>query len=296
MNHRTNTRLQLLACVFLCVCSAAMAAGTAPVADVEYRLDGKLIFVEVAVNGGSPVWFCFDSGAPHTVVDPAYAAQLGLKAISASTATGTGQGTVPVGKATAVRLQLGGASWNVPEPWIIDLSQVPIPKDTKGLVGFDLLRSYVVRIDPTKKRLALFEPEEFQPSPTGARLPLIVDNDKLFIDATLSVKPDYRVQRRLRIDTGSETSVNDESVKDSPTQRKTTLGNGLGANFESISGVFDAIDLGPFTFRNVWGPGGPGSFIGMELLRRFVVTFDVRNRWLYLEPTNAIDEIVPAPS
>jgi hypothetical protein len=123
-----------------------------------------------------------------------------------------------------------------------------------------------------------------------------VDNDKLFVDATLVVRPGYRVPRRLRIDTGSETSVNDDSVKESPTQRKTILGNGLGANFESISGVFDAVHLGPFTFRNVWGPGGSGSFIGMELLRRFVVTFDVPNRWLYLEPTNAIDEAVPAPS
>ncbi len=296
MNQRTSLRSQVLLCLLLWLCNLAQGAETAPIAEVEYRLDGKLIFVEVAVNGGTPVWFCVDSGAPHSVIDQAYAGELGLKVVSASTATGTGQGTVPVGKAAAIRLQLGGASWDVAEPWIIDLSQVPIPRDTKGLIGFDLLRSHVVRIDPTTKRLAVFAPERFQPPQTGARLPLIIDNDKLFVDATLVVRPDYRVQRRLRIDTGSETSVNDESVKESPTQRKTTLGNGLGANFESISGVFDAVRLGPLTFRNVWGPGGPGSFIGMELLRRFVVTFDVRNRWLYLEPTNAIDEIVPAPS
>ena len=296
MKRETNFRLRVMLGSLLWACATARAAETTPIAEVEYRLDGKLIFVELAVNGRPPVWFCVDSGAPHSVIDPAYAAQLDLKVISASTATGTGQGAVPVGKAAAVRLQLGGASWDVAEPWIIDLSQVPIPKDTKGLIGFDLLRSYVVRIDPTRKRLAVFAPERFQPPQTGARLPLIIDNDKLFVDATLVVRPDYRVQRRLRIDTGSETSVNDESVKESPTRRKTTLGNGLGANFESISGVFDAVHLGPFTFRNVWGPGGPGSFIGMELLRRFVVTFDVRNRWLYLEPTNAIDEIVPAPS
>ena len=296
MKQGTSLSLQFIACVLLWTCNVAKAAEPTPIAEVEYRLDGKLIFVQVAVNGGTPVWFCFDSGASHSVIDPTYAAQLGLKEISASTTTGTGQGTVPVGKTAAVRLQLGSASWDVAEPWIIDLSQVPIPKDTKGLVGFDLLRSYVVRIDPTSKRLVVFAPERFQPSQRGARLPLIVDNEKLFVDATLVVKPDYRVHRRLRIDTGSESSVNDESVKESPAQRKTTLGNGLGANFESISGVFDAVHLGPFTFRNVWGPGGPGSFIGMELLRRFVVTFDVPNRWLYLEPTNAIDETVPPPS
>jgi hypothetical protein len=296
MTPRTSLHLRFTLCFLLWMCTVAKAADTTPIADVEYRLDGKLIFVEVSVNGGTPVWFCFDSGAPHSVIDPAYAAQLGLKEISASTVTGTGQGTVPVGKAAAVRLQLGKASWDVAEPWIIDLSQVPIPRDTKGLIGFDLLKSFVVRVDPTRKRLVIFAPERFQPFKTGARLPLIIDNDKLFVDATLVVKPNYRVHRRLRIDTGSETSVNDESVKESPTQRKTTLGNGLGANFESVSGVFDAVHLGPFTFRNVWGPGGPGSFIGMELLRRFVVTFDVRNRLLYLEPTSAIDEIVPPPS
>jgi aspartyl protease len=296
MTRETRLRPTFTLWLLLGLCAVARAAETTPIAEIDYRLDGKLILVEVAVNGGAPVWFCFDSGAPHSIFDSAYAAQLGLKEISASTVTGTGQGTVPVRKTAAVRLQLGAASWHVAEPWIIDLSQVPIAKDTKGLIGFDLLSAYVVRIDPTRKRFAVFAPEQFQPSQTGARLPLIVDNDKLYVDATLVVRPGYRVQRRLRIDTGSESSVNDESVKESPTQRKTTLGNGLGANFESISGVFDAVHLGPFTFRNVWGPGGAGSLVGMELLRRFVVTIDVRNRWLYLEPTNAIDEIVPPPN
>jgi hypothetical protein len=37
-------------------------------------------------------------------------------------------------------------------------------------------------------------------------------------------------------------------------------------------------------FRDFWGPGGNPPLIGMELLQRFVMTFDAPHGRIYLDP------------
>lgn len=76
---------------------------------------------------------------------------------------------------------------------------------------------------------------------------------------------------------------------------ETTLGHGLGTDYKAVSGVFDAVHIGTFTFRDVWAPGTPNAEIGMEMLRRFTMTFDVAHHVLYLQPNRRLTEPVPAP-
>jgi hypothetical protein len=63
-----------------------------------------------------------------------------------------------------------------------------------------------------------------------------------------------------------------------------------------VSGIYDAVEFGPFRIDHVWVPGGDSPAIGMEMLRRFIVTFDVPHQRLYLRPTAARAEPVPPPS
>jgi len=147
-----------------------------------------------------------------------------------------------------------------------------------------------------EKALRVFRPDEFTPPAKAASIRLIVENHRFFIDATLEPSEKKTVTHRLRVDTGSEDSVADDVVKEGTNVRETTLGNGLGANYKGYSGVFKLVRLGPFTFRDVWGPAVPHPGIGMEMFRRFVVTFDVPHRKLYLQPNQHFDEAFPSPS
>jgi hypothetical protein len=153
----------------------------------------------------------------------------------------------------------------------------------------------VVRIDGAKRTLTLYDPASFRPDGHGAALPLSTDGSRLYLEATLWIRPGLKVVHKLRIDTGSEDSVNDPAVKLARVVQKTRLGNGLGADYEGYSGIFDAIQIGPYKIHNVWGPGGDLPAIGMEILRRFIVTFDVPHRRLYLRPTKALYSPVPSP-
>ncbi len=276
------------------IVSTACGAVTEPLVVVPFKKDGQLMVIEARINGSEPATFVIDSGASHTVFDAKFARQLGLKVQAAAPTTGTGAGDVSKSITKPVRITLSGFTFDLPEPWVIDLSKVPLPAGTMGLLGAEILKSHVVKIDPATSSVSIFDPAS-SPEGKGASVPLIVDGDKLFLEAVLEAPAGKTVTHKLRIDTGSESSINDEVVQQSEEVRTSTLGGGLGDNFKSYSGVFTSATIGPFTFKKFWGPGGPRPAIGMELLRRFVLTFDAPHGRLYLEPTSQLDEPVPTP-
>ena len=276
------------------IVSSASGAVTEPLVVVPFKKDGQLLVIEARINGSEPAIFVIDSGASHTVFDPKFARQLGLEVQSAAPTTGTGVGDVSKSITKPVRITLSGFTFDLPEPWVIDLSKAPLPAGTMGLLGAEIFKSHVVKIDPGASSVSIFDPAS-SPDAKGASVPLIVDGDKLFLEAVLEAPAGKTVTHKLRIDTGSESSINDEVVQQSEEVRTSTLGGGLGESFKSHSGVFTSVKLGPYVIKHVWGPGGPRPSIGMEILRRFVVTFDAPHGRIYLEPTPQLDEPVPTP-
>jgi predicted aspartyl protease len=275
--------------------TALADAAPVPARTFPFKRDGELMLVETRIGNSAPVSFIVDTGASHTVFDTKFATELGLKIEGAPPTTGTGAGEVPKSHAPPALMALNGVKVEVPQPWVIDLSKAPLPPEVKGLVGAELFKTNVVRIDPRNSTFTIFESGSYQPEEGVNSIPLIVEGDKLFLEATLEVPAGKTVTHKLRIDTGSESSVNDEIVKQSEEVRTSRLGGGLGEQFDSYSGVFTSVKIGPYVVKHVWGPGGPRPAIGMELLRRFVLTFDVPHGRIYLEPTNALNDPVPTP-
>jgi hypothetical protein len=294
VNRITRRTAFIILPLLLSGVTAALAASQ-PLATVVARKDGHLMFVEVRVAGAGPFWFCLDSGAPHSIVDPSIVRQLGLRTLRSATVTGTGQGAVPIEHAEPTVMSVGTLHVKIQEPWVVDLSGVPIPDWTHGLLGAEFFESYVVEVDPDKPSLRFFDPATFVPPRDAAVVPLIVENHKLFLTATLEVNDRESAERKLRIDLGSEESVADELVKRGAAVRSTTLGQGLGQDYAGVSGLLKAVQLGPFRFERVWGPGAPHSAIGMELFRRFTATFDASRGKLYLQPNAHLKEPIPEP-
>jgi hypothetical protein len=285
-------RLAVFACFAATIFSSEAQAASER---FPFKRDGQLMLVEVRINESEPSWFVVDTGAPHTIFDPKFAQELGLKVESAPPITGTGTGKVTKSKTGPATMSLNDVRIDLAEPWVIDLSNVPIPKTVKGLVGAELFEKFVVKIDPLESVFSVFDPASFHYAGNGASIPLVVEGGKLFLEATLEVPAGKTVTHKLRIDTGSESSVNDEIVKQSAELRSSTLGGGLGEDFKSYSGVFTSVKIGPYAISHVWGPGGSPPMVGMEILRRFVVTFDAPHGRIYLEPTPALSEPVPTP-
>lgn len=276
---------------------AAVTPATAqrPLASLPMRFDSHLMIVDVAIGQGPAAPFIVDTSAVHSVIDPRLQRTLGLSIIGSGSTTGAGTGAVALQRTGPVRMLLGALAIPLPELWVIDLSGVPIDPTTRGLVGVELFRSYVVRVDPIRRRLDIFDPRRFRAPRRTTWIPLVVERDRLFIDVALDVRPGLTLRERVRIQTGAEASIMHQAVEQAVERRQSRLGNGLGENYIAWSGRMQAVRVGPYEIRDVWGPSGPGPGIGMELLRRFVLTFDVAHGRLYLEPTPALAEPVPPP-
>lgn len=281
--------------VVMLTASVSWSEAQVPLGTFPFKRDGQLMLVEASINKSAPALFVVDSGASHTVFDPKFAEELGLKIQSAPPTTGTGTGDVAKSHSQPVVMTLNGVKVDLPEPWVIDLSKAPLPTSVKGLVGAELFKTFVIRMDPGESTFTVFDSASYHHEGSAASIPLFIEGDKLFLEATLEVPAGQNVTHKLRIDTGSESSVNDQIVKQSAEVQSSTLGGGLGEEFKSYSGVFTSVKIGPYVVKHVWGPGGPRPAIGMELLRRFVITFDAPHGKLYLEPTPALDEPVPTP-
>jgi hypothetical protein len=267
-----------------------------PLIEVTYRAVGQLIYLPVQVNGSAPLLFCFDTGAPNSIVDTASAQKLNIKAQSIGVIHGAGHGEVSAGDAGEVSFTIGGLTTRVPRANIVDLSKVPGPVVENGLLGAEFLEQYVVRIDPIRHKISFYDPKTFMYRGDGKPLPLELTNSRLYIRVGLAAKPGELLDRRLRVDTGSEDSIDDDTIRSSAKLQKTTVGNGLGTSYEDVSGVYDTVKIGSFVFRNVWGPAGAVPIIGMEMMRRFTLTFDASRGLLYLEPNASLNEPFPAPN
>lgn len=294
---------QWLICAFLYaassagpVCGKTQPVGNKPLVEISYRAVGKLIYMPVQVNSSRFLWFIFDTGAPDSIIDAAAAEKLKIKALSSDIIHGTGKGEVQAGDAGEIRLTVGGLATRVIHAKIVDLSKVPVPIKIDGILGAEFLERYIVRIDPTRHKIAFYDPSQFVYRGEGKSMPLELTNSRLYVRVSLATRPGELIERRLRIDTGSEDSIDDDTVRNSPNIKRTTLGNGLGTSYEDVSGEYDTVVIGPYTFRHVWGPAGAVAIVGMEMMRRFTLTFDTKHGLLYLEPNSSFNEPVPAPS
>jgi hypothetical protein len=288
--------------------TAALAlylAGGAPVVDatalvpplstVHYLRDGRLVHVPVAIDGVR-LWFDVDTGARHTVIDAATAKRLRLHIVRGDRMTGAGHGSVSMQHGAPLEVTIGAVRPRVADPWILDLGHVGTSRRVDGLLGADLFAEYVVRIDPVSQTVAFCDPGTFRYSGSGAAVPLRVRDNRLFVTMTLSVGNGISATRFVRIDTGSGDAVSADLVRQSPTRRRSLQGVGLGKAYVDYSGVFASIQVGPYRMYDVWGPSNTVPTVGMEILRRFILTFDAPHRRLYLQPTAHLNDPVPAPA
>ena len=173
-----------------------------------------------------------------------------------------------------MRFGIGPSVTTVALAKLVDLSTVSLPMKCAGLLGAKLFAKYVVHIDPARHTIALFDPNTFTYTGVGKPLPLELTNSRLYVRVALVIRPDATSGRRLRVDTGSEDAIDDDTVWSSPTLQKTTLGNGLGMSYQDVSGIYETVILGPYSFHHVWGSAGAVPIRGIEMIRRFTMTFD----------------------
>lgn len=264
-------------------------------------LVGRLIAIQAAING-HPVKLILDSGGAE-VVTQAFAESHKLKALGSSKSVGGwGAKALKTQFADVQKLTLGGkVTLNQQVFRVLPLDKALFNKLNKlsgekisGLVGYEIFKRFVVRIDYAHKKLTLIRPGALNPKDAGKAIPIT------FAGALSAIKGSLDgLEGEFTLDTGSVAPL----IMRAPFVRQHDLlsrykvsspvdiGGGLLARV-AHSGVFM---FGPIAIKKplvllTSSPKGPlasmdtAGNIGAPILKRFTVTFDYAHKRIYLKP------------
>ncbi|MDE2182485.1 MAG: aspartyl protease family protein [Alphaproteobacteria bacterium] len=266
---------------------------------VPIQLINNHIYGAASVNGKGPFVFIFDTGG-HNLVAPPLAKELGLKVEGNLAGTGAGEAVMEAGFTHVSSLSVGDATVTnqlfivAPLDQLSDIEGMPLP----GMVGYEMFRRFVTRIDYGAHTLTLIDPKKFDAKDAGTPVKFVFNDSIPEVMGTFEGIP-----AKFDIDTGSRS----EATVTKPFAEKNKLRNRHPKGVEAVDGWgtggrstgyitrVAAITLGSVRVENIVASlttQNKGAFAGSDysanigggVLKRFVVTFDYDNQVMYLKP------------
>jgi len=268
--------------------AAQLRCNIGPAAALDIR--GDRLFVGAAINGVQTEAL-LDSGAELTLVDQAFAAEIGLTAFGAETARGTG-GEAPVQFAEIVSLNVAGVHLEGLTVAILDLSDIAarlIGGDLSLIAGREFFDAARIDIDFENGEIC---PIDRTSEPAGVRLPLEMHRGLATMPVTVEgsdpVQADFDLgngnqvligagfAHALGIDAPERViasrkggGIGGEILRDHVTLRNLVL---AGVEFEDIEAVIDPTD------------NAADVNVGVRILRNFHLVVDFNEGAIWLAP------------
>lgn len=286
-------------------------SSSAAIQSIPIEISGKLIFLQIRINNSEPLWFILDSGAEGLLLDSRRAKALGLRLEGKSKAGGAGENSYDIAFAKDVTVSLAGAELANQTLSVTSLAALEpsFGHAIDGIIGYHLLSRYVVEIDYAARLVKLYEPQQFQYSGAGEKIPITFIGGHSIVGAKISLPQRDPLDARLLLDTGAS----DEAVLTRPFVESHKLLNdsvktirepssvGLGGESAPIIGRVEGIQLGHFTLSHpivTFAQDRSGAFartdidgvIGGEIFRRFKVIFDYSRQQIILESNSSLTE------
>jgi PDZ domain-containing protein/aspartyl protease len=276
--------------------SGSSATVVLPIVDL---VDGAPV-VEVRIGAGPPLRFEFDSGSAE-LIDSGAAERAHLKLNASTRLIEMNAANPAVAVATDVTVRLGALDVSglpfvvMPAPWRQSSS-------VDGVLGRGLLKQFAVTMDLTHRRLVLTDPIHYRPPADGVVLPL-VDHGGLFaVQASVDGALGW-----FALDSGMNGDValfpgfqrRSDLAARYRTGRQAEVGTGPSGHTSPLDKVAgQSLALGPRLIAEPTiillsaGPPAPAyetlaGLIGMPMLARFEVTFDVARGCVVLAPATA---------
>lgn len=255
----------------------------------DFLLDRQILF-PITING-LPAEAWLDSGASATVVDAAFARQIGLQLGETVTARGVAGQVMGVRLARA-ELRIGDVTIPAQRVAVMDLSAVArvVPRPIQVILGREVFQDVVVQIDFAARQIAFTPHHGFRP-PRVRALPLRASGGLRSFPVRIG-----GVRTDAILDLGNSGALLlDRSFADrhhllSGRRTSTQLSVGADGPRESLIASFDRVQVGGVNFDGVSGVATQGLIshapanVGLEILSRFKVTLDFAGDRLWLEP------------
>ena len=277
---------------------------------INFKSSSNLIIIPVAINNSDTLNFILDTGVRYPIItELPFVNKLSLNFLQPINVKGLGEGE----QLTAYRsgnnvININGLVAYDQEIHMVINENFQISHilgiPVHGLIGFNLFKDYVVKIDYADNKITLTKPEYFtyKEKERDIILPLIFEQNKPFVRTSIVTDKNQDVPVKLLVDTGASDalwlSTNSDSRISLPENHiETFLGRGLSGDLYGKKGRIGAIWVGPLglyepivafpdneLIDQLIGKNERNGTLGAEILRRFFVTMDYPNKRLILRP------------
>lgn len=275
---------------------------------IPFDLIGNLVLIQTRVNNSDPLWFIFDTGATHTVMDTEQARTLGLKAHGRITAKGSA-GTDVASRVRGVSLSFVGVELQGRTIYTLPIAALSplFGRHLGGVIGNDIIGKFVVEIDYANKMINFYNPSSYHYSGTGEVVPLTIEEDgNVFAHAQLLMEGRAPLEGKFEVDIGSTVALelNTPFVKkhrllSSLAQSKRVNLGGIGGKAGAVAARVPSIKLGRFALINpivnfseaTKGDDASARYdgtLGSQIFSRFKMIVDLSHRRMILEPNERI--------
>lgn len=278
-------------------------AGSAHEVMSPVEVYSEYVFIPVRVSGAEVGWFLLDSGANESVISKPWAERIGLASQGALGTEGAA-GSTEVGLAKNLTLGLPGVEVPTRTVAVEDLSWVQqvLGRRLDGLLGYDFISRFVIRVDYQHRKLTLYDPVTFKPAERGTAFPLTFFGNVPRVAARITIPGRTPINAQCLIDSGAggfalaAPFVEANRVLESVRKTIATSVSGAGGGSKALTGRIEGLQLGPYILRRpittfsqedtkgLLASPDVSALIGGRILSRFTVTFDYPHQRILLEP------------
>ncbi|MEL6865603.1 MAG: aspartyl protease family protein [Bacteroidota bacterium] len=278
--------------------------------DIPFEFHNNFIIIDLVFDKRLPLKFIFDTGAEHTILAKKEIAEaVGMKYDRAFKLLGADLRTELVAYLTRnVHLKMGELSMSNLDILVLGEDYFDFEAYTgvlvHGILGANIFKRFVVRINYQKKVISFIHPNSFNPPQKFQELPISIERNKPYIQANVELQNQTQVPVKLLLDSGASLNLLLHNDTDSTLQLPErvipgNIGRGLGGFLEGFLGRIGRLELGEeqFSFDNIVtsfqelsSPGDSSrnlvprnGIIGNIIMSRFTVVIDYIHEKLYLK-------------
>jgi predicted aspartyl protease len=284
--------------------------------EIPFELQDNFIVVKVLFQGIFPLKFIIDTGAEHTILTKKEITNL-LRVTYEHERTIVGTDMkfpIKAYIARKMRLDLENLTL-VKDILVLEEDYFKLDQfaglEIHGIIGAEVFKGYILKIDYLNKILTIFDPSVFKASDhkNYEELPIEVNRSKPYLHTKAQISGDTTVSMKLLLDTGAGLALllhtySNPLIVMPPKVLRGSIGNGLGGEIEGYVGRIRSLDIGHSKLQSVISHFqelhaesdsnyilNRNGLIGGDLLHRFTVIFDFSKEKLYLKPNKFIKRL-----
>lgn len=282
---------------------AGVVMAQKPVTSFAFEQYGSHSFIKVKINNSEELDFIFDTGDGLTVLNIDRAKELGMTSGSNATTT-SAEGTISGKLVKHNELAIGGAPIHNVKVYETSLNhlEISIGRDIDGIIGYDILKNYVVSMNYDTKTIELYKPDGYAYKGNGKMMSINLTSFIPHIAGQVTLANGEQLKGEFFVDTGAKATVdfNTPFVESNNLASKVGdsyiyLVSGLGSKeYEHHRGKVQSFAFEGFSFEDM--PVGlshaksgiqnhkkVSGIIGSGVLSRFNIVYNYSQKKMYWE-------------